>query len=169
MMVSVLGFSFIPLTIALGRGADSPFLFNGIWRIGVVICCVAYFLHWHRRLFLDGSAFALVVRRIPSRWIALSVAGNLGYLPFTWAIRYVDLAVLAVLAELWPVFFVVYLSWLFRGQGRYRRLGLLAILSLCLAAVGSAFAVASQQGDLDLLVRPWDAGSELGIGVLLGF
>ena len=168
MMVSVLGFSFIPLTIAVGRGADSPFLFNGVWRLGVVLCCVGYFLYWHRRLLFDGPAFSLVVRRIPSRWIALSVAGNLGYLPFAWAIRYVDLAVLAVLYELWAVFFVIYLSWLFRGAGRYRRLGLAAVLSLCLAAGGSALAVASQQGDLGLFARPWDAGVDLGIGVGLG-
>ena len=168
LFLAVLGFSLLPVTIAWGRGADSPFLFNAVWRAGVVICCLGYFLIWHRRLFVNGPAFALVIRRIPSRWILLSVIGNLGNLPFILAIRYVDPAVLAVLYELWAVFFVVYLSWLFRGQGRYRRLGFIALLSLLLAAGGSALAVASQQGDLGLLARPWDAGSNLLVGAALG-
>ena len=37
--VRVLGLSFIPLTIAFGRGAGSPHLFYGIWRVGVLLWC----------------------------------------------------------------------------------------------------------------------------------
>lgn len=35
MLLSVLAYSFIPLVIARSGAADSPFLFNSVWRFGL--------------------------------------------------------------------------------------------------------------------------------------
>ena len=164
MAVAVLFFSFLPLAIRFGGGLEAPFLFNAGWRVGVALVSFAFCLAFYRRI-LCSAAFWRAALPASLSWAGLfSVFNALEYAFFAAASRFIDIAVAAVLLELWPLAAILLLSRLLPEQGYRRNLRRL-IPFLFLAFLGVGLVVASQQGGFSFSgFGPLALG--LGLGLL---
>ena len=151
MLFAVFGISLIPLLISWGGGSESPFLFNAGWRYGVVAGCLLYLIASHRPILSNPAVWSLLRRRVFSWAILLAAIGNLEYLAFAWATQFVDISVATVVYEVWPLFLILLLSQLYKGEKRYREIQHSMVIFLAIAIVGLAFVVASQTGDFSWL------------------
>ena len=114
MAVSVLFFSLVPLAISL-MGAESPFLLNTGWRLGVVVGCFLflsafYWRHW--RLLFDPAIRMVIRQRIVSWRIFWATIGNFSYAIFALSTRSIDISIAAVLFGIWPISFIIYM-WIY--------------------------------------------------------
>ena len=148
MLAAVVGFSFIPLVIDIGGGAQSPFLFNTAWRLGVVAGCLCFLGIGHWSLLFDRQIAALSWRRIFSWTMLFAVFGNFQFAIFTWSTRFIDIALAAVLLETWPIFLILLTGWLFKVDNRFRRPDYTVYILVAMGFVGFVFAVASQSTSL---------------------
>ncbi len=114
MLLSVLGYSLIPLVIELGAGNSNPFHINIGFRVGVVLTSVSYLLLRHRNLFLNRHAIRLVPRWLLKWSTILLVLPSLDYAFFAWSLRYVDSIVTVLFYELWALWFILIMARLFR-------------------------------------------------------
>ena len=132
----VLG-SFVPLVIALGGGADAPFLFNSCWRLGAALGCFVVEVVFFRDLVGDGWRILWRCRGTGWFWAAgAALLGTLDYALFSASIQFVDVSVATVLIETYPVALVAVL--VLTGSRRMRRIGfgrlfggLLGVLRRC--------------------------------------
>ena len=148
MSLSVVAFSLVPLMVHLGGGAGYPLLMNALLRVGICVYSLAFLLlvPRYRAVFLDWRVFGAALRGLPS-WSALFIFLNqFEYAAFALASRDVDIAVVAVLFETWPVAVIVLLSVLLRG--RYRKVSWLTVAIVCVALGGFVLVTASQRGCL---------------------
>ena len=161
MLIATLGYSFVPLLIALGGGAENPFLFNGCLTLGLVLSYLPYLLVTHRELLTKPKLRKLIRERIfPSgRLFSLSglamllmIVNNFEFAVYAWSARFVDIALSAILFETWPILLVLLTVWLYRTDIRrhlrYRSLNLTLLTLMVLGFVGFIFVVLSQEGTL---------------------
>ena len=145
MLVAVLAWSLLPLGISLSGGSLAPFLYGAWFCAGVSSASLVFLLIFHRPFFLDRNALCLIARRVflwpDSGFLAVAVVGAFGVAFFPWSVRFVNVMVSAVLYEVHPVFLVLFLGWLFRHEGRYRRFTLGAFLPFLLSLAGVVLAV----------------------------
>ena len=179
MLIAVLGFSLLPVFVALGA-RDTPFLFAAGLRIGAVVGFALFMALFYRRLFFSTNTWKMVgVRLLRSPLsvggrvihsplpIILATIGHLEYTFFALSTQYIDIAVATVIFEIWPII-LVWLSG--RIFARYnitsREVYFLSIVGF----IGIIFVVLSEfQGDLRVDERFSEllGTSQLGIGFIL--
>lgn len=150
-LAGVVMFSFMPLAIAYA-GQDGPFFFLLSWRVGLGFG-VGLFLAWrYRELFLNADVWRTAFKP-GRRWmIALVLIGYTDILLFTLASTRIDISVATILYELNPIIFVFFLIWLYRKDGRYRRITLMNVLSFWLALIGVVLVISAQEDGFSGLV-----------------
>ena len=161
MVIATLGYSFVPLLIALGGGAKNPFLFNGCLTLGLVLSYLPYLLVTHRELLTNPRLLTLIRERIfPSgRLFSLSglamllmIVNNFEFAVYAWSTRFVDIALSAILFETWPILLVLLTVWLYRTDIkrhlRYQSLNITLLTLMVVGFVGFIFVVLSQEGTL---------------------
>ena len=144
MLAAVMGFSFIPVVIGVGTGAENPFLFNMGWRLGVLAGCLSFLGFRYRPLLFDRRIAALSWRRIFTRPMLLVIFGSFQFAIFTWSTRFIDISLAAVLLETWPIILIVLTARLFRTDNRFRRTSRTVYLLVIIGFIGFVFAMASQ-------------------------
>ena len=163
----VLG-SFVPLVIALGGGADAPFLFNSCWRLGAALGCFVVEVVFFRDLVGDGWRILWRCRGTGWFWAAgAALLGTLDYALFSASIQFVDVSVATVLIETYPVALVAVL--VLTGSSRMRRIGFGRLFGGLLASfVGVLLVTAGQAGGgLSVLRGLGDGGWGFAPGVAL--
>ena len=165
MLLTVLGWSAVPLVSAWGGGSEHPFLTNFAWRLGALLYLAAVVLACpeYRRLLFDPEVAGLLARSLPSLPLLFLQLNAVEYGFFALSLRWLDVSVAAVLLETWPVLMMVLTAWLLRGSKRYRRLGLSGFALAGLAFAGYVLVAASERGSL----LP-DSGFGESLGLLAG-
>ena len=174
MLAAVLLWSCVPVIFAKSGGIESPFLFNAVWRLGVVVSVLFIFWGMFRRILLDRRVWTVVARNILRWTLLMAVLNSFQFALFSWSTWFVDISVAAVLMEMWPVFMVFLMSRLLTQQLGYRRNVGTVLPLLALGFVGVGFCVASQGGGFGVSevsgVRLMTGvGLGLGAAVLGGF
>lgn len=146
-IAGVLMFSFMPLAIAIW-GRESPFLFVFLWRIGLGVGLGIFLALRYKDLFLSARSWRLAMRRDRLWMIGLIVVGMLDIPIFTFASTFVDISVATIIYELNPLALVFFMAWLFRREGRYRKISMMTVLSFWLALIGVGLVVMAQGGGL---------------------
>ena len=165
MMAATTVFSLAPLAFDFLDASQRPFLFNAGWRVGCFLGILAFLLARWPNLLAD-SAVRATVARSALRWSFLwIVAGKFEFALFALAVRFLDIALAAVLFETWPLLMVLLLARDSRRDGRWRGVGLVGGLALALGYAGAALVVASQGVGLP----SWSGLSSFGFyaGVLM--
>ena len=101
MMAAVLGFSFAPLAIVVGGGANSPFLVNLLWRVGLAAGYFVYLAAFCRSLVRSPEFWSRFARRIlmlrrGCNWRRISylaVLGNFDIALFGLSTKFTDVKV----------------------------------------------------------------------------
>lgn len=134
MLIAVLAFSVLPLVVNLAGGSESPFLFNAGLRLGVAIACLAFLASLYRHTLAEHKDLAVIKKHI-WRWkhnklLVWAVIGSFDYALFAWSIQFIDIAVSAVLFEIYPIGIIFLTAWVYRKEGRYQKITLTAVV-LC--------------------------------------
>ncbi len=162
MLAAILSFSFIPLWIIGSGGAENPFLFNGMWRLGAVIGCLLLLFQGFRSLMFNWQVWKVIRSHTIRNWMLLFMTlEGLQFALFAWSTEYIEVPAASVLLELWPLGVIAILAWGHRKEvqtgrtPRYRRnMGSLLLL-LSLAFAGVFFVVISQVKEVDLTLSTW--------------
>lgn len=163
MLTAVLFFSFMPLVFARSGAAESPFLFNAIWRLGVALGCLIVLLSFYRAVLLNRAVRLTIVKSVVSWAMFWSIFSTINQGLFSWSLRFIDVSIATVLWEMWPILLIALMSRLF-PLGGYRKniIGIFPFLAV--AAIGLGFAVLSQTGEFSFGGGTW---LDLGKGVAL--
>ena len=148
MLIAVFGISLIPLFVDLGGGSKNPFIFNAWLRIGASIGCLLFLLVQYRGARLERK-FSTTVMKWVFTWpnnktLILTTLVTFEYALFAWSVKFIDITVAAILFETWPVFVILFSTWLFKEDLRYRRITPMTIILVFLSVAGFVFAIASQ-------------------------
>ena len=146
MLAAVIGYSLIPLLVAGGNGANSPFLFSAGLRFGLGVGHIAFLAMFFGSTLRRGVVLSLISRRILTWSMFFVIINQFEYGLFAWATRFVDISIAAVLFESWPVFLILLTAMLFRGERRYRDVTVGMVLLLAVGFIGFAFVAASESG-----------------------
>ncbi len=165
MLLSVIGFSLVPVLIANGNGADNPFLFAAVLRVGVTIALSVLFMALFGRILFRKSVLKLIWLHIPTWSMLFAIINQFEYGLLAFSTRYIDISVAAILFETWPILLILMTALLFRGEGRYRKITLGVILLLLVGFLGFAFVAASETGGLGV----WNNAASLDtlIGIVI--
>lgn len=150
MLLSVVGDSFAPLFVALG-GGQSPFMFMLFWRAGAIAALMSFLLISYRSLLLSRCTWSLVRRRVFTWTFGMWLCeyASLGF--YVCAALFINVAIIMVLHELWPVAFLFLAARLFRRDGRYWKISLRTWMWGACAFCGAALVILGQaQGIGDL-------------------
>lgn len=145
MIAHALVASWLPAFVALG-GAKSPFLFSCVMTVAEMAGLDLALALWRPALFFSRRVWALAWRRMRSWLFVIWAAGYLDVAALACAARFVDISVSATLYYLSPLMFVLCVQWMFRRNGRYRRMGAIEIALFGVAIAGAGLALASQSG-----------------------
>ena len=154
MLAAVIGYSLIPLAIALSGGEENPFYFNAAMNVGICVGLTAFLATAYRSQVRNKEVLKLVRRRAYSLPFALVAVNNFGYAMFALSARFIDISVTAILYEVSPIFVILLTAWLFRKEKRFNKLNQATLGLTLLAFFGVGFVIASQTGgfgDLDNL------------------
>ncbi len=146
MILSVVSYSLVPLLIARGGGAESPFLFVAVLRLGQCCGIGAFLIVIFREVLFNKTALAVIIQRIFTWSMLFVVINNFDYGLFALSTRFIDVSVSAILYETWPIGLIFLTAILFRGEGRYRKITPDMTLLLVTGFVGFWFVAASQSG-----------------------
>ena len=161
---AVILFSLFPALIGLAK-VNSPYLFASAWRVGVLVGYGAFLLVGYRDLTFSRAVWRVVWSRTAS-WAMLFWVFAFFDIPlYALSAGTIDVAATAVLYEVWPVMLILLMGWLFRGEGRYLKIGPFTLFAFLLAVVGVALVITSQVGGLG---RLRDLGGSSAGNVALG-
>ena len=146
MFLAVVGFSFVPLLVAVGGGRASPFLFTAGVSLGTGLGSAVFLAAAFRPVLYNRSVMSLISQRLLSWSLFLVVINQFVYSLFAWSTRYLDFSVVATLFETWPIFLIVLTAILYRAQARYYKITLSMMWLLVTGFVGFAFVTTSQSG-----------------------
>lgn len=164
MFVAVLGYSLLPLFVALG-GNESPFIFNAVFRIGMASGCALFLLIAYRHLLFSKTVWSLIKNRIVNLSMSLWIVSYFSMAFYAWSVQFIDVSIAAVLYETWPILFIILTGWLFSREKRYRKITARILILFFVAFLGVASVIASQAGGLGNL---WDTSLfALGLGVVI--
>ena len=166
---AVILFSLFPALIGLAK-VNSPYLFASAWRVGVLVGYGAFLLVGYRDLTFSRAVWRVVWRRTAS-WAMLFWVFAFFDIPlYALSAGVIDVAATAVLYEVWPVMLILLMGWLFRGEGRYLKIGPFTLFAFLLAVVGVALVISSQVGGLGRLRDLGGSSSgNVALGVSLAF
>ena len=148
MAVAVFFWSSLSLFVAWGDGGDSPFLFAAAWKAGAGLACVLFLGVVHRPLVFSWDAWRAARRKSAGWSLPLWVASYFNTALYAWSTKFIDVSVVAALSETHLALVTLVTAFLFRGQGRYRRMTPLSVSLFAPAFAGAACVVASQAGGL---------------------
>lgn len=146
MLLAVVGFSFVPVLVAVGGGTESPFLFTAGVSLGTGLGSAFFLAAVFRPVLFNRSVLSLISQRLLSWSLFLVVMNQFVYSLFAWSTRYLDFSVVATLFETWPIFLIVLTAILYRAQARYYKITLSMMWLLVTGFVGFAFVTTSQSG-----------------------
>ena len=146
MLAAVIGYSLIPLAIALSGGEENPFYFNAAMNVGICVGLTAFLATAYRSQVRNKEVLKLVRRRAYSWPFALVAVNNFGYAMFALSARFIDISVTAILYEVSPIFVILLTAWLFRKEKRFNKLNQATLGLTLLAFFGVGFVIASQTG-----------------------
>ena len=175
MLAAVVGYSLIPLAIALSGGAENPFYFNASMNVGICVGLMAFLATAYRSQIRNKEVLNLVRRRAYSLPFALVAVNNFGYAMFALSARFIDISVTAILYEISPIFVILLTAWLFRDEKRFNRLNQATLGLTLLAFFGVGFVIASQTGgfgnfdNLSLLPLAFGALLAVAAAILASF
>ena len=152
MVTAAICISLTPLWIAWSNGADSPFFFNAVLRLDVAVVFGVYLWLAYRRFILDREVLSLLRQQIFSWLILFTIIGSFDFAVFAWASRFIDISIAAILFELWAIFIIFFMHWLFRAERIYKRIDAMTIALLIFGFIGVVFVISSQSGRLDYSV-----------------
>ena len=167
MIMSVVGYSMIPLMVASGSGGDSPFLFVAGWRFGVALGLTVFLATFFGDVLFHAEVVRLILRRMITWSMFFVILSQFDYVFFAWATRFVDVSVAAILFETWPIFLILLTALLFRREARYRTIRPDVILLLVVGFVGFAFVAASETGGLGDWSDAQFADTLVGVGLVV--
>ncbi len=148
MIGAVLCISLTPLWIALGEGYASPFLFNCILRFDVAVIFWGYLWLFHKSLLFNRQVLYIIKERIIGWAMIFTVVNNFDFAAFAWSTRFIDISMSAVLFELWAIFIIFLMHFLYRKERRYTDINAFTVCLLLYGFVGVMFVVASQTGQV---------------------
>ena len=148
MSAATVGYSFIPLVIALTGMARAPLISNGLISLGLLISYVPYLGFMHRRTTWSREYHRAVLKHSRSPMIAVMVITNFEFACFIAATKLIDISIAAVLFETWPILLVTYTMWLYRKSGRYQRITRRAVALMLVDTGGMVLTVAAENGTL---------------------
>ena len=167
MFVSVLCYSLVPALMAGFGGLASPFLFNGVYRVGGFAGGTLALWFMRKSLPPLGQVFLLLLRESARLRILLVLVPYLSFSVFAWSSALADVAIASVLLEVWPVFFVLFMSRLPGVRERYVRVDPRCLIFLLGCSLGVGLVVVSGAGgSLSWDLRFW-LGVALGLGAAL--
>lgn len=158
--------SFVPLFVAYG-GGDSPFIFNAALGVGMSAGCAMILLIFFRGMVFSGEVWKAVLSRALSLAMILWVVGSFDLALYAWSTQFIDVVVAAALFEVWLISLVVLTGWLFREEGRYRRITPYTIFLFVAALIGIASVIVSQAGGIGTFILADTGRVNLAIGVAL--
>ena len=144
MLASAACYSPVPLLLAAAGGAQSPFLFNGIYRLGALLTALAFMGTRHRELLARPDVRQALRRRLLRPDAPLLIAPYLAWTATAWSARFVDISVTTIVQETWPALFILLTERLLRHEGRFRRPTPAQLALVALAFTGLALVVQSQ-------------------------
>ncbi len=146
MLLTVVGFSFVPLLVAVGGGTESPFLFTAGVSLGTGLGSAFFLTVVFGRALRSRSVLSLISQRLLSWSLFLVIINQFVYSLFAWSTRYLDFSVVTTLFETWPIFLIVLTAILYRAQARYYKITPSMVWLLVTGFVGFAFVTTSQSG-----------------------
>lgn len=167
MILSVVGYSLIPLMVANGSGGDSPFLFVAGWRFGVALGLTVFLFTIFGDVLLHREVVRIITRRMFTWAMLFVILSQFDYVFFAWSTRFVDVSVAAILFETWPIFLILLTAVLFRREARYRTIKPDVMLLLAVGFMGFAFVAASETGGFGDWTDAQFANTLLGIGLVI--
>ena len=153
MVAAVVSWSTIPAIFKLANGSGSPFLFTSIWLAAEAFVLGAALAMSRHKLLLRPEVAGSVISMFGTRLMMGSFAGQMGFPLFALGLVLVDASIAAVLYETWPIFLMLFMSLLFRNEGRYRAIPNGAVIFSGLSLCGIALVVASQSATHNPLLR----------------
>ena len=160
MLISVLGFSMIPVVVALG-GRESPLMFSAVLRLGAVLGYAGFLFLFYRRLLFRKAVWREVFRAIWASPLQLGGRTVYTFVPFLLAtvtyfdyaffavaVHSIDVSVATVFYEAWPILLIALTGYLFNRERRYERTGWEVFAFSILGFVGFVFVAASEAGGL---------------------
>ena len=160
MTIAVICFSFIPLVVDLGGGDEKPFLFNVGFRCGLLVGWLVFLLCIYLPMLVDRRVWRGIwdlvhlemrlISRFKFRQFSLTwvLIGQFQLGLFALSIRFVDISIMAILYETWPIFMVILTANIFRGTDRYRNLNSEMIALFVTGFLGIILVGISQEGTL---------------------
>ena len=171
MLFASVGYSLVPLVVHLAGGVDAPFLFNAWLSLGVASGSLLFLVVSFRGAGLGGEDLVLAGKRLVV-WpagvpVLLACVGSVDYALFAWSLRFIDIMVAAILFEMSPVGTILFASWLFRGDTRYRRVTVTLMLVLSLGLIGVVFANVIQVSGFGAVGVAFVLRSLMGVALVL--
>ena len=169
-IAAVLLYSLYPVAFGFVE-TENPYLFAAAWRIGVLLGYAVFLVTCYSDLLGEVSVRQLVWRRTLSWAMLWSAVGFFNTALYAWSISIVDVAVTAVLAEVWPIMLVVLMGSIFRKERRYLKVSPFTLFFFVLAIIGVVCVITSQVGGLERLGDLSDdspANLTLGVSLALG-
>ena len=148
MLVAVIGFSAIPVYIAVADTHREPFVFTAFLYAGQFVGLGAYTLLTYRHLFVRVRALRVIARQVVRPTMLLTLSGYLNYAFYSWSTEYIDPAVTTVIFGGWTFSTVLFVGWTFRGERRYERTSGALVGFMLIGFAGFALAILSQRADI---------------------
>ena len=167
MLVAVIGFSAIPVYIAVADTHRAPFVFTAFLYAGQFVGLGAYTLLSYRALFFRRRPLGVIARQVVRPTMLLTLTGYLNYAFYSWSTEYIDPAVTTVIFGGWTFTTVLFVGWTFRSERRYERTSGALVGFMLIGFAGFALAILSQRADIFDFGQGAAPLIEVGIGVLL--
>ena len=167
MLVAVIGFSAIPVYIAVADTHRAPFVFTAFLYAGQFVGLGAYTLLTYRALFFNRRPLGVIARQVVRPTMLLTLTGYLNYAFYSWSTEYIDPAVTTVIFGGWTFTTVLFVGWTFRSERRYERTSGALVGFMLIGFAGFALAILSQRADIFDFGQGAAPLIEVGIGVVL--
>ena len=167
MLVAVIGFSAIPVYIAVADTHRAPFVFTAFLYAGQFVGLGAYTLLTYRALFFRRGPLGVIARQVVRPTMLLTLTGYLNYAFYSWSTEYIDPAVTTVIFGGWTFTTVLFVGWTFRSERRYERTSGALVGFMLVGFAGFALAILSQRADIFDFGQGAAPLIEVGIGVVL--
>ena len=148
MLAAVVLFSTLSVSFAIGGASNAPFLFVALAYLLVAINNIVY-LFWLYPLNRNWKTLEVIWKNLWHPTIFWTILAGFEYVFFAFSLKYLDVAVAAILIATWPIFLVVIMARMFKKQGRYEKLTVEKWILLAVAFIGVGFVIASQNTAID--------------------
>ena len=122
MMTTVLCYSAAPVFFSMGEAVASPFLFTGIYSACLPVVVGTAMPVMFRKTLMRPEVLRDISAECKSGLMMFSIAVHCGFVLFALGLAFVDIAVMSVLYQTWPLFWMLAMSFMFRGTDRYRKI-----------------------------------------------